>query len=107
MSQVDVIDGDYVTLNRHHDWLVLNSWNRLHRVTEIVWEGGSPDVECMGEGRALCGAHGVFCIPGFLSRMGLDRCAHCCDILGVPRGYGNTLNAKITEPRLPVNEEAT
>jgi hypothetical protein len=82
----------------HDDWLVLPSWNRLHRIQEIAWEGGSPEEECQGQGRALCGAEGWFYIPGFLSRMGLPRCAHCCDKLGIPRGNGNTLNRKITEP---------
>ena len=84
----------------HQDWLVLPSWNRLHRVVDMRWVGGEWDIECMGEGRALCGASGEFCVPGFLSRMGLPRCAHCCDRLGIPRGSGNTINAHITEPPL-------
>jgi hypothetical protein len=25
------------------------------------------------------------------------RCARCCDLLGIPRGQGNTLNAGIDE----------
>lgn len=83
----------------HHDWLVLTSWNRLHRIHHIEWDGGAPDVECLGEGVALCGAAGLFMIPSSLYRMGLlSRCSHCCDALGILRGKGNTLNAGIKEP---------
>ncbi len=82
----------------HGDWLVLPSWRVLHRIHEIAWEGGDPQIECWGEGVALCGAAGVFSIPGLLSRMGLPRCGHCCRILGVPRGPGNLLNARVEEP---------
>lgn len=82
----------------HDDWLVLPSWERLHRIHRIEWEGGDPEVECSGEGVAICGAAGTFCIPGFMSRMGLTRCGHCCRLLGIPRGPGNTLNAGVKEP---------
>ena len=87
-------------MSAHNDWLVLPSWNRLHRIASIEWEGGSPNIECCGFGVAICGQTGHFSIPGFLSRMGLERCAHCCDKLGIPRGTGNTLNAGIEEPTL-------
>jgi hypothetical protein len=75
-------------------WLVLPSWNRLHRVSEIVW-----DDENMidGVGTTLCGRAGYLTMPGFLSRMGLPRCAHCCRLAGVPRGDGAPFNQDIKE----------
>lgn len=88
--------------SRHEEWLVLPSWNVLHRICEIAPDAigdGLPN----GEGRALCGATGHFSVPGVFSRMGLRRCAHCCDRLGIPRGDGNTLNGGIEEgARIPV-----
>lgn len=72
-------------------WLVLPTWNRLHRIAEIEWGGhqyGEPDEMLDGDGRAVCGATGYFVMPGIFSRMGLPRCAHCCDAIGVPRGNG-------------------
>jgi len=88
---------EVVTRDRQIEWLVLPSWNRLHRVREIIWVGGDPDIECLGDGKAICGASGEFCIPGFLSRAMLPRCAHCCDKLGIVRGKGNPSNAEIED----------
>jgi hypothetical protein len=34
-------------------------------------------------------------MPGFLSRMALPRCAHCCRIVGVKRGKGAPFNQGI------------
>lgn len=82
---------------RHEEWLVLTSWKVLHRVSEIEpndLEDGLPN----GLGVTVCGQRGHLMIPGFISRMGLRRCAHCCDALGIIRGAGNTLNGKIEEP---------
>mgnify|MGYP000853826932 CR=1 FL=1 len=75
-------------------WLVLPSWNRLHRVSEIEWdEEDSP----YGTGTTLCGLSGHLHIPGIFSRMGLPRCAHCCRLAGVPRGDGAPANHGIAE----------
>lgn len=82
----------------HQEWLVLPSWRVLHRISEIEptdLEDGLPN----GQGTALCGAHGHFIVPGLFSRLGLRRCAKCCDLLGIPRGNGNTVNGHIKEPR--------
>ena len=75
-------------------WLVLPSWNRLHRVAEINWA----ESETYGEGVTACGRRGALHIPGILSRMGLTRCAHCCRIAGVPLGDGAPFNEGTEEP---------
>lgn len=76
-------------------WLVLTSWGRLHRVSEITWD----DADMIrGRGVTLCGRHGYLYMPGVVSRLGLRRCAHCCRILGVPRGDGALYNDGIVEP---------
>jgi hypothetical protein len=84
-------------ITRHQEWLVLESWRVLHRISSIEprdIEDGLPN----GLGVAVCGASGHFIVPGLFSRMGLRRCSKCCDALGIPRGDGNTLNAGIEEP---------
>lgn len=84
-------------VTRHQEWLVLESWGVLHRISSITprdIEDGLPN----GYGKAVCGTAGHFMVPGIVSRMSLGRCAKCCDRLGIPRGYGNTFNAGIDEP---------
>jgi len=83
----------------HQEWMVLNSWRVLHRISDIDPVDLEGDLLPNGEGVALCGASGHFMVPGLFSRMGLRRCAKCCDLLGIPRGDGNTLNGGIKEPR--------
>jgi len=78
-------------------WLVLPSWNRLHRVSEIVWEGEGEDDKRSGHGVTLCGRKGYLQMPGILSRMGGPRCAHCCRLAGVPQGDGAPFNQDIPE----------
>lgn len=73
-------------------WLVLPSWGRLHRVSEIVWEDSEDDGMRAGMGTTLCGRRGFLTMPGILSRMGAPRCADCCRILGIPTGDGAPFN---------------
>ena len=80
----------------HSRWLVLPSWERLHRVAAIEWDdddmiGGG------GVGVTVCGRKGRLVIPGIFSRMGMPRCAHCCKGTGVPRGDGAPVNHGIEE----------
>ena len=76
-------------------WLVFpGAWNRLHRVSEIGWEG---EDMIGGHGTTLCGRTGYLTMPGMFSRMGLPRCAHCCRLVGVPRGNGAPANCHIEE----------
>lgn len=70
-------------------WLVLPSWNRLHRVSSINWYD---DERLVGEGETLCGWYNVLQIPGVMSRLGLPRCKHCCRIMGIESGDGNPYN---------------
>lgn len=78
-------------------WLVLPSWNVLHRVASIEWTGDDEDDMRHGQGTTVCGRKGWLSMPGMLSRMSLPRCAHCCHIAGVPRGDGAPANYGIRE----------
>lgn len=69
-------------------WLVLPSWNRLHRVKSIRWY----DEMISGVGWTVCGQWGHMQMPGVLSRFGLPRCAHCCRMTGTTQGHGNPEN---------------
>ena len=74
-------------------WVVLHSWRRLHRVAEMVqdWEADGY-VPIGGEGITVCGQSGRLAMPGLFSRMGLERCGHCCRGVGIPRGNGVPVN---------------
>ena len=75
-------------------WLVLPGWNRLHRISEIEWE----DAEMVsGEGVTVCGLRGFMFMPGMVSRLYLERCAHCCRLVGIAPGAGAPFNKGITE----------
>ena len=83
-------------------WLVLPSWNVLHRVSEIEWDDEEDRVA--GDGVTLCGRRGWLQVPGISSRMGRKRCGHCCDLLGIPRGDGAPYNQGIAEPGETIDE---
>jgi len=72
--------------------MVLPSWRRLHRVAEIEWEE-----ETWGMGVTVCGLRGRMDVPGFTNRLGMPRCRHCCNAVGVPPGDGAPYNAGIEE----------
>ena len=79
------------------DWVYTRSpgGHRLHHVAE--WE--DPDiVEPYGQGVTTCGYCGELAIPGIVSRLGLPRCAHCCDRLSIPRGKGSPKNDEELRP---------
>jgi hypothetical protein len=84
-------------------WMCLEgSWNRLHRISVIKWgiysDGEFPDMQeerISGLGIAVCGVRGDFHMPGIFSRMGLERCTRCCDLLEIPRGKGAPYNEGI------------
>jgi len=73
-------------------WLVLPSWQRLHRVAAITWEDND---KIAGYGVTACCRFGHLKMPGLFSRMGLPRCSVCCDVTGVPLGDGAPFNAGI------------
>lgn len=71
-------------------WLVIpDSWERLHYVVEIEWDD---EDRISGYGRTACGLRRFLVMPGFLSRIGLPRCAHCCRRVGIPLGRGTPEN---------------
>lgn len=35
---------------------------------------------------------GFLCMPGFSSRLSLQRCPECCKIMGIKEGDGNPYN---------------
>jgi hypothetical protein len=75
-------------------WKVLPSWRRLHRVAVVdeddLWDEGGDTYErlTMIRGVTCCGLSGELVMPGFLSRMGLERCGSCCRAAGVENGCG-------------------
>lgn len=97
-------------LESKYVWLVPPSWGRLHYIPEIddtddatsgssYWETYWDDWDRYDPDRprelhAVCGLRARFQLPGILSRMGLDRCAHCCDTLGIERGHGAPMNER-------------
>ncbi len=77
------------------DWVVTRSWNRLHAPAE--WddpEGDGYDEE----GATACGRRGWLSIPGLFTRMGAERCKHCCRMTGFPQGVGSPKNDKTLRP---------
>lgn len=76
-------------------WKVLDGWERLHRVAVVrIWDvDGEGDWDGYSEltridGITCCGQAGRLSMPGLFSRMGLERCAHCCRAAGVEPGGG-------------------
>lgn len=76
----------------HSRWLVLPTWRRLHRVARLAVPLDAFEESPVAHGQTLCGVFGKLAMPGILSRDGLQRCAHCCDRAGVPRGDGAPFN---------------
>lgn len=73
-------------------WMVIRGsrWDHLHRVAEVVHDLNPVHVGVYG--RTVCGLWATLLMPGFGSRMGCPRCAHCCDRLGLARGDGVPYN---------------
>lgn len=65
--------------------------DRLHRVAVIAGPLDPADPEMYPThlvGRTACGLVGGLVMPGIGARMAAERCALCCDAVGVPRGIG-------------------
>lgn len=75
------------------DWWVLPTWKRLHAAVEFTYDDWP-----FGDGLTACGHRGRLGIPGLFTRMGAQRCSHCCDRLGFPRGIGSPKNDKACRP---------
>lgn len=78
----------------HWEWMVCHSWRRLHYIPESNVRLAYDDLGEPIPGVSLCGLDGLWSIPGFLSRLGLPRCAHCCRTLSIPQGNGTPANEK-------------
>lgn len=70
---------------------------RLHHLAEIEYATDWWHFR-YGIGRSACGVRTWYAVPGLLSRLGLERCAHCCDRLGIPRGTGSPKNDPSLRP---------
>lgn len=89
-------------LYNKYSWLTsVVGWYRLHYIPGVTyddwdnwWEDDNADHEVI----AICGTRFIATLPGIFSRMGLPRCAHCCDKLTIPRGNGAALNDKTLDP---------
>lgn len=82
-----------------YDWIyTVNVGRRLHHPAQIddlaAWWNEAP----RGMATATCGLRTEFGLPGVLSRLGMSRCARCCDRLGIPRGVGSPKNDDSLRP---------
>ncbi len=73
------------------DWVCLPSWEKLHHA-RLIDDLESFDLWRQGEGETACGRRGYLYIPGFATRLGAERCRHCCRKIGFPDGKGSPKN---------------
>jgi len=107
-------------LGSKYTWLVARSWNRLHYIPGIdddqgglsglafwktYWDGWMYDTETArelppdrGDLPAVCGIRAQWQLPGIFTRMGGDRCRHCCRKLGIAWGLGAPFNLQKGDP---------
>lgn len=78
--------------NSHWEWMISRSGDRLHYMVDESAQSHYDDTGEAQWGVAVCGRAGWWSIPGFFSRLGCPRCAHCCRTLGIPRGDGTPAN---------------
>lgn len=81
----NIAEWDWVhNYSRHMD--------RLHHLAEID-DPGQATRDWYAAGVTSCGLRDErWMIPGLFMRMGMERCAHCCDRLGIKRGVGSPKN---------------
>ena len=89
----------YPTERNHGMWWLTpwKRWNRLHAIPREAIDPGDEEAleDLRAEGittKAACGITTRWAWPGLFSRLGKDRCAHCCRALGIPVGYGTPGN---------------
>lgn len=81
------------------DWVYLSDRpRRLHHLSGFEDDPHKHYASVSAIGTSTCGIEGRFHIPGMFSRMGMPRCARCCDRLGWPRGVGSPKNDKALRP---------
>jgi hypothetical protein len=79
------------------DWAYTLRGERLHHLKSLSDPLEAYDAR-RGPAVSTCGVPGIFAVPGLLSRMGMQRCAHCCDRLGIARGLGSPNNDQALRP---------
>jgi hypothetical protein len=85
----EVVEWDWVVAPTHH------GRRRLH--APLRWD--DPDYHAMvTDGRTVCGLTGQLHIPGVFTRMGAQRCRHCCRMTGMPPGQGSPKNDDACRP---------
>jgi hypothetical protein len=90
-AEKDAPDG-IATLTEYarFDWVVFGTWDRLHNPAEFAVD---VDEWCCRDVTTACGLRRERAfIPGIFTRMGAERCSHCCDRSGYPRGKGSPKN---------------
>lgn len=86
-------------LHAPYRWAVLGTWRRLHRIARLGVSAQQFEELAAARGQTVCKRFGVLETPGVASRLGLARCAHCCNKLGIPRGNGAPFNVFTDERR--------
>lgn len=72
-------------------WVVTRAYGKLHRVIAVKRRISGRLVKTVS-GATACGYIGELQMPGILSRLGRERCAHCCHAMKIPLGYGAPFN---------------
>ncbi len=84
------------------DWLYGGDANRLHHatLTDEQYAEWADESQLEDETITLtCGMRFFWpSVPGLLSRMGMERCAHCCDRIGYHHGKGSPKNDALLRP---------
>ncbi|HZL93674.1 MAG TPA: hypothetical protein VFB99_08520 [Vicinamibacterales bacterium] len=84
-------------LTAPYRWAVLG--RRLHRIARLSVSSDQFIEWPTAHGHTVCKRDGMLSTPGVVDRMVLERCAQCCDAVGVPRGCGAPFNALRGEAR--------
>lgn len=86
-------------LQEKYEWVTTHSWERLHRVPDVVdyLKGGWKESfvnSCGVNLRSDCGLRALYVAPGVFSRMDLPRCVKCCKKVKISYGNGAPINDK-------------
>lgn len=83
----------------HFAWMKNSKGRKLHCVPDAIDERGVWHESIVDNGgvdsRSVCGKTDRFFTMGIFSRMHMERCKKCCDILRIPDGKGTPLNEGI------------
>jgi hypothetical protein len=97
----DLVTAYPVAANHGHWWLAKvrhTSRSRLHAIPGDALDRTDEDAVdalCASPWPVLtsaCGHAGEWTMPGPFSRLGMQRCGHCCRKLGIAAGWGTPAN---------------